>query len=361
MSTISLCMIVKNEADTLANCLDSIKDLVEEINIVDTGSTDGTKEIALRYTQNVYDFEWINSFSAARNYAFSKATMDYILILDADDVLLEEDRQKFKKLKETLNRSIDAVMMLYNTGIDENGRVTLSYYRERLSLRERNFRWMEPVHEYLAISGNIIHSEIAVTHKKIHPTEAGRNLKIYEGLVAAGKELSPRGLFYFGRELYYAARNGEAIHYFNAFLDSGLGWIEDNISACYMLSKCYFALNDPLKRLKSLLRSMEYDLPRAEACCELGYYYKQLTDYKKAMFWFELAMKLQKPLDNLGFHWHDYYDYIPSIELSVCCDKLGLLDEAIRYNELAGTFKPNNTSVEYNRKYFIGLKKAKLQ
>lgn len=358
MATISLCMIVKNEEDTLANCLQTIADLVDEINIVDTGSTDNTKDIALRYTPNVFDFEWINSFSAARNFAFSKATMDYILILDADDVLLEEDRQKFKKLKETLNPSIDAVMMLYNTGVDDNGRITLSYYRERLCLRERNFQWMEPVHEYLAISGNIIHSDIAVTHKKIHATEAGRNLKIYEGLIAAGKVLSPRGLYYFARELYYAARYKEAIGYFNAFMDSGLGWIEDIISTCYLLSKCYFALNDSKNRLKSLLRSMEYDLPRAEVCCEIGYYYKALRDYKKAFFWFELAMKLQKPLGKLGFSWHDYYDYIPSIELCVCCDKLGMLDEAIRYNELAGTYKPNNPSVEYNRKYFEGLKKT---
>ena len=74
MITISLCMIVKNEEKVLARCLDSIADLMDEIIIVDTGSSDNTKEIAKKYTDKIYDFAWIDDFSAARNYSFSKAT-----------------------------------------------------------------------------------------------------------------------------------------------------------------------------------------------------------------------------------------------------------------------------------------------
>ena len=84
MITISLCLIVKNEEDTLARCLDSVKDLVDEINIVDTGSSDSTKEIAAEYTKRIFNFEWIDHFSQARNYAFQQATMDYIFWLDAE-------------------------------------------------------------------------------------------------------------------------------------------------------------------------------------------------------------------------------------------------------------------------------------
>ena len=102
MVTISLCMIVKNEEDTLARCLDCIKDIVDEIIIVDTGSTDLTKEIAKNYTNLVYDFKWIDDFSAARNFSFSKATKDYCLWLDADDVISKKNQEKLKKLKETL-------------------------------------------------------------------------------------------------------------------------------------------------------------------------------------------------------------------------------------------------------------------
>ena len=78
MITISLCMIVKNEERILARCLDSVKDLVDEIIIVDTGSADATKRIAAEYTDKIYDFTWIDDFSAARNFAFSKASKEYI-------------------------------------------------------------------------------------------------------------------------------------------------------------------------------------------------------------------------------------------------------------------------------------------
>ena len=85
--TVSLCMIVKNEEKILARCLDSIGDLADEIIIVDTGSRDRTKEIAARYTDKIYDFQWIRDFAAARNFAFSKAACDYIYSADADEVL----------------------------------------------------------------------------------------------------------------------------------------------------------------------------------------------------------------------------------------------------------------------------------
>ena len=78
MITISLCMIVKNEERILARCLDSVADLVDEIVIADTGSTDATREIAARYTEHVYDFPWTDDFSAARNFVFSRASMEYI-------------------------------------------------------------------------------------------------------------------------------------------------------------------------------------------------------------------------------------------------------------------------------------------
>ena len=93
--TISLCMIVKNEEKILRRCLDSLKGIYDEAIIVDTGSTDSTKEIAKEYTDKVYDFVWVNDFSKARNFAMEKATCDYIYMADADEVLDEENRKKF--------------------------------------------------------------------------------------------------------------------------------------------------------------------------------------------------------------------------------------------------------------------------
>ena len=153
MISVSLCMIVKNEEDVLERCLKSVAGLVDEIIIVDTGSTDRTREIATHFTNQIFDFPWQDDFSAARNEAFSHASMDYCMWLDADDVFLEEDQKAFLNLKETLDPTVSVVMAPYHTGFDERGRVTFSYYRERLIKNRAGMCWVGAVHEECPVLG----------------------------------------------------------------------------------------------------------------------------------------------------------------------------------------------------------------
>lgn len=106
---ISLCMIVKNEEKFLRNCLNSTKSLVDEFVIVDTGSTDGTLDIAREFGGNIYYFEWCDDFSAARNFSIEKATGDWILILDADEEL---DPEGIEEIRNTVKTS-DCVTAYY--------------------------------------------------------------------------------------------------------------------------------------------------------------------------------------------------------------------------------------------------------
>lgn len=178
MISISLCMIVKNEEDVIGRCLECVKGVVDEIIIVDTGSTDSTIEIVKKYTNHIYHFNWVDDFSKARNYAFSKATKDYLMWLDADDIIFENDIINLKQLKNNLDTSVDMVMMKYNVAFDEYDNPTLSYYRERLMSRKKNYQWISPIHEVIPPSGNIIYSNIAIAHKKLHSSDKSRNLRI---------------------------------------------------------------------------------------------------------------------------------------------------------------------------------------
>lgn len=352
MVTLSICMIVKNEADVLSRCLDCLTGIADELVIVDTGSTDATKEIARKYTRNVYDFPWRDDFAAARNFSFSKATMDYTMWLDADDVIDGADQKLLRQLKEDLSPTVDMVFLRYDVAFDEEDRPTLSYYRERIIRTALDGPWVGEVHEVIPQRGKVECRNIRIRHKKLHAAEQGRNLRIYEKMIAEGKTLDPRQKYYYARELMYNKKYREAAERFQAFLDEGQGWVENNIGACKDLALCQSALGDGAAALRSLLRSLTYDAPRAELCCELGNHFFALAQYETAVFWYETAASRTPDEENGGFCLPDCYGYIPYMQLCVCHDRLGNREKAMEYNEMAGRIKPNDKRYLYNRAYF---------
>ncbi|MCI8649979.1 MAG: glycosyltransferase [Anaerotruncus sp.] len=355
MITISLCMIVKNEEDVLARCLDSVQKLADEMIIVDTGSEDATQEIARRYTDQVYQFEWIDDFAAARNFSFSKATKDYILWLDADDILLPDDQKAFQQLKQELDPQTDLVMMRYQVAFDQQGNPTFSYERERLIRREKGYRWVGAIHEAITPSGRLLHSPITITHKKLHPSDPDRNLRIFERLLARGETLEPRQQFYYARELSAHKRYDEAAKQFTRFLNDGQGWIENNISACLDLSECLIQLGQPEQAAQALLRSLVYDRPRAEICCALGGYFLGRQRYQQAIYWYQQARRCTPNAQSGGFVSPDCYGFIPEMQLCVCYDRLGDHETAARYHRKAKRRKPEDASVRHNEQYFRSL------
>lgn len=358
MVTVSLCMIVKDEEDVLARCLESVAGLVDEIIIVDTGSTDRTRRIAERFTSRVYDFDWTDDFAAARNYAFSLAEKEYCMWLDADDVILEEDSAAFMQLKKTLDPAVCVVMAKYNTGFDEHGNVTFSYFRERLIKNHMGMQWEGAVHEAVTPVGQVAYGNFAVTHRKLHPSDPDRNLRIYKKQLAQGVELEPRQQFYYGRELYYHQRYEEAVRVFEQFLDEGRGWVENNIDACCHCSYCYRQMGKPEKSLQALLRSFAYDRPRAEVCCELGHWFFGKNELRTAAYWYSLALTCTRNDSRGGFVSPDCYGYLPCIQLCVCYSRMGNMERARQMNELAAAFKPDAAAVLHNREFFNSLAAA---
>lgn len=348
---ISLCLIVKNEEEVLARCLESAKDFADQIIIVDTGSTDKTKEIAQKYTDKIYDFEWINDFSAARNFAFSKAAMDYQMWLDADDVVPEISIKKINELKKTLDADIEIVAMRYVLSFDMDGNATFYSTRERLFKKSKNYQWIDPVHECIPLIGNVKYTDIEIWHQKMKlEVVSTRNLDIYKSLENTGKDFTPRQLYYYARELKDHGKAEEAIVYYEKFLDTELGWAEDVITCCHTLATCYKSIGRKEKILPALFKSFEYDIPRAEICCELGYYYKEENNYQLAFKWFDLATRLPKP-DSIGFVFADYSGYIPNIEACVCLSFLGDFKRAAEYNERAAVYRSDCPSIQQNREY----------
>jgi len=162
--TVSVCMIVKNEEKLLPNCLTSIKDLADEIVIVDTGSTDRTVEIARSFGARIYHYEWNNDFSAARNVSIEYARGDWICIIDADEELVAEDLAALKKTLYTTDYKALSISV-YNYSQQE-GLYTSFLPSVRFFRRETMSRYEGIVHNMLRLPENeeVLRSPVRFRH-----------------------------------------------------------------------------------------------------------------------------------------------------------------------------------------------------
>lgn len=344
-------MIVKDEEKVLERCLKSANFFVDEIIIVDTGSKDKTKKIARKYTDKIFDFKWVDDFSQARNFAFSKATMDFIIWLDADDVI-EENKKQFLELKKSLTSKIDVIMMKYNIAFDEDNNPIFSYYRERIVKNDRRFFWIDPVHEFMIIHGNIEYSNLSISHRKMHETPGKRNLKIYQKLIKNKTKLSSRQKFYYSRELMYNGFYKKSIKSFNDFLENYNGWLENKIEACSNLAFYYEKTEDQSNALFSLFRSFMFDDPRAENLCKIGDIFYNQNKFKQAIYWYEQATNCDINLKSGAFVLTDYYKFIPYLQLCMCYYNLSDMKKAEEYNNLALKIKPHSKEALQNKAFF---------
>lgn len=297
MITISVCMIVKNEEDKLGICLDSLKTIADEIIIVDTGSTDKTKELAAKYTDKIYDFAWTGSFSDARNFAFSKASCDYIYSADADEELDSENIKKFEMLKEIMDQQIDIVQMYYCNQLENN--TIYSFDRElrpKLYKRLREFVWQETIHEAVRLEPVIYDSEIDIIHR---PGEghAVRDLKAFERLIETSREsvdgddigaISKRLVEIYAKELIIAGEKEnfeKACAFFTERCE--LATDKDELAICLtMAARCCYEMDDVVGFMKYALRAAAGELMTSELCCNLGAFYENIGDVNEAAMWY---------------------------------------------------------------------------
>ncbi|MDY7035214.1 MAG: glycosyltransferase [Thermodesulfobacteriota bacterium] len=200
---ISLCMIVKDESCCIGRCLESVHKLVDEMVIVDTGSSDNTSDIARDYGARIYQYKWDDDFSAARNYALSKAQGEWILILDADEVIAHKD---INKIRDMINReeadayrftlrnyvrdvypaNVIANQKDYEEGLEYSGYIPSSLIR--LLKADPEIRFSGSVHETLDASfdekgGKVLDSGIPIHHYgKVMESRVSKKQQLYQRL-----------------------------------------------------------------------------------------------------------------------------------------------------------------------------------
>lgn len=385
---ITACLIVKDEEENLTNCLASIRGHVDEIIVVDTGSTDRTREVAIRHGASVYQFDhrnhpeafffdsaeecakfgapppysntWaLGDFAAARNESFKHATGDFIVWIDADDVI--EHAEQFRvAVAEMVKINAAMAFLPYNYAQDHLGRVFYRQWRERI-IKKGVAHWLNPVHEVLmplAPLGPTPRFETPLYQHRRKATRAGidnRNYKILLRQVMQLKQanpsalLDPRILFYLGQEARFVEPR-KAIGFYEEYLQRS-GWPEERAaahSAVGMLLELGALGLPPEQALAQAER--EYATAFAEmpenpdglhGLGRVAYMRKRWTD---CIRYIEGAFKIGNTDTMLGTNPMDR-TYRPHVYYNYALGQVGRLDEALASCKAALSVMPDDPGV----------------
>lgn len=329
---LSLTMIVRDEESILGRVLGQAATFCDEIVIVDTGSQDHTSEVAREAGARVLDFVWSDDFAASRNASLNACRGDWVLWLDADDIVTPDVQAAIRTAKrEVLTDDLDAIITPYRYSFAaETGECTLSFHRERLVRRVPELHWVGAVHEVLMIPGSrVLHREDLYIEHHPDPTKresnSRRNLHIIERVVQAG-DRSSRTLYYYACELRDAGRDAEALEVYAAYLqDPGAEW--EQYTALISMSECSERLGRSEEAVKHLYAAVRLNPSRAEAFFGLGWRYFEHKEWAKALPFYSAAAAVEAP--TLGFVSPPNYTWRSWDYISVCLANVGRYEESI--------------------------------
>lgn len=343
MLKISACTIAKNEAKNIEHWVKCVKPFADEIIVVDTGSTDNTREIALTAGASIYDFVWCNDFAAAKNFAMDKASGDWIVMLDADEYFDEPSQQKLRSFisQNHHDKKIAGFITPFlNIDVDDNNNVLSKSWQMRIFRREKKLRFVGKVHEALqnfAPAGQdrdfVVASELQFIHTgysaALIEAKLRRNLELILKEVAEQGGEHPRQYGYLA-DCYWGLKDYEkAIHYGRLALrhrqESGLMGQENALIGKILNSMKLSGIGDYGKALQYFVQAYPYF---SELWFMYGLYLVEIMDGRGAKQAFSKAQELlRKPITGTGDIYNRTINNLPAL----LCERLNVIDEYCDY------------------------------
>jgi len=333
-------MIVKNEEGLLQKCLDAVGPYVDEIIVVDTGSTDSTKEIALGCKAKVYDFPWCDDFAAARNFSLTKASHDWVLVLDADEVLTHFDKEQLKSVM-TGDNSIVGRITLINLLTDKAGEKRSS---ERISrLFNRNiFHYEGCIHEQVVRRDGQPYPTVNLDITALH---SGYSAEVIKGkdkitrntnLLQEALHHSPEDtylLYQLGKSHYLAGNFTEAVNTFTRALQLPLNFSLEY--AAELVQTYGYALINSERYAEGLglTQYEQYYAQSPDYLFVLGLVYMNNGMFSQAIVTF-LRCKEVPEGKTEGIN-----SWLPTYNIAVIYECLGKMEEATAYYKQCGNYR----------------------
>lgn len=332
MVSLSLAMIVRNEELTLQRVLTDAAAFCDELVVLDTGSTDSSRQIAVAAGARVLEFAWVDDFSAARNASFAACRTDWIIWLDGDDHVPAEVQAGLRAAKsDLLSENLDGVYLPYRYHFDAVTDVcTLTVHRERLIRRAAGLAWAAPVHEAIDLTGRpqTSREDLYVEHRppaSKDEVRRGRNLAILLRAHERG-DRSTRTLFYLGNELRDVGSYEQALVAYSTYrLRPGPLW--EHYDALLSMARCHRGLGEPDEEHQILYAALELDPSRAEAYLALGLSHFRHERWEDALPFYAAADSTVRPAE--GFVDPADYTWRACDHLGVCLMNTGRYREGI--------------------------------
>ncbi|GBE28870.1 SPBc2 prophage-derived glycosyltransferase SunS [bacterium BMS3Bbin03] len=350
---ISICMIVKNEKAHLPACLESLKGLDAELIIVDTGSTDGTVQIAKDYGAKVFYFPWNNNFSDARNESLKHAASRWILWLDADDIVPGSEHEKIRKLaQQEPNKGFSFI--LRNQGIDDS-----RCYQLRMFPNRPNIRFEGAVHEQVArtldrLKIPIEMSDVMVIHTGYSSVQVVMDKKNkYIRMMSSWLQEHPEDClirYQYAMTLHTIDRHRDATEAFEVFFKNSKCLNQDRNILFYSLiltGRSYLNLGNFPKALHHLLEAEKLDSESDFLKVSLAEIYTNLNNMEKALQELESIGDLTHP--KISFIPLDYgiLHFAQNTLFASNLIKLNRLEQAQEYLKKAEQLKPERAEIAY--------------
>lgn len=322
---ISACMIVRDEEKLLARCLDSFQGAFDELVIVDTGSKDRTEEIARSFGAKVHRFTAcigedgkMRDFALARNHGLDLATGDWILWMDADDVLQPGGAGRLREAAARDGLAGLQVTIRWNRD---------SWFQTRLFKNQPVNRFLGRIHEFPRVRGRVDKErEIVVQHLPDKTGKEGsteRNLRLLE-LEVKDDPANLRALFHLGNALRLTRRFDEAILRYTQYLAIGSGYHCEKYMCAYYLALCFHLQGKWRESIDAAWRALRIDPRYAECHCLIADCYGDLREYAYSRQWYRSALACgAPPPDAVLFVDLTKYSEYPQRGIEICDRKLG--------------------------------------
>lgn len=349
---LSMCLIVKNEINNIEGLMSDLLPVVEEINVVDTGSTDGTlqklEEFAAKNPNlHIHHYTWDDHFADARNFSFSKATKPWVGWCDGDDRLNPQDLAKFKN-EFMDDANVDCWLMDYHYSFLPNGEPSITLGRERFMRKVSSPRWHGAIHECIDLSSMRTrnYADLKFIHKKDKKANIDhrRNIRILEKEYAKNSK-DARTSYYYGKELFDSV-DPRGIEILEKYLELPGKWFDDEINARFRLAKHYHSQSRFTEAVNMAEKIYHLDgtRARAEAYWIWGRVEQDLRNYGVAADWFLRCLKTPPPPPRvLGL---EYYTWNPRWRLAECYESMGEPFKALQYAKEAQKFIQNNVDLD---------------